>query len=388
MLRIFIGVLLSLVIVSCSSMEIMKSNNGHDKYIVGYLFPRDSLINSSDIAVEKMTHINYAFADIRDGMIAQGFKNDIKNFKILNEAKERNPDLKILISVGGWTWSGGFSDMCLTEESRTKFIKSALDFIKKNKLDGIDIDWEFPCLIGNGNVHRPEDKENFTSFLKEMRAALDELGAENKQHYLLTAATGSFDNYLANTELDKDQEYFDFMNVMAYDFCEPDADSVAGHHTPLYTNPRDPYHSSSDAMIQKYIKLGISPEKIVLGVAFYGHVWQVTSTDNHGLYEPGGQVKERIRGSFKNIVQNMLNKNGFVRYWDTTSCAPFLFNEKERIFVTYDDEESLGAKCKYIDKYNLKGAMFWEYTSDYQSRLLNALDNGLYKTVEDRITNK
>ena len=386
MLRIFIGVILSFLMVSCSSTELMKSSKAHDKYIVGYLFPRDSLINGSDIAVEKLTHINYAFADIRDGMIAQGFKNDIKNFEILNKAKQRNPDLKILISVGGWTWSGGFSDMCLTAESRAKFIKSAIDFIEVNKLDGIDIDWEFPCLIGNGNVHRPEDKENFTSFLKEMRAALNILGAGDGVHYLLTAATGTFDDYLANTELDKDQEYFDFMNVMAYDFCEPDADTIAGHHTPLYTNPRDPNHNSSDAMIQKYLKLGVKPNKIVLGVAFYGHIWQVTSEDYHGLYEPGGQVKKRIRGSFKNIVQNMLNKNGFVRYWDSTSCAPFLFNDNEKIFVTYDDEESLAAKCKYINKYDLKGAMFWEYTSDYQFRLLNALYEGLNNPKMEKIT--
>ncbi len=376
MWRIFTAAFLSIIIISCSGSNSIKQNTEHEKYIVGYLFPRDSLLNENDIAVEKLTHINYAFANIKDGKIAQGFKNDAENFKVLNQAKTRNPDLKILISVGGWTWSGGFSDMCFTKGSRSKFINSAVEFIKKNNLDGIDIDWEFPNLIGYGNVFRPDDKENFTNLVKELRSALDEIGKDGK-HYWLTAATGAFDDYLANTEMNKVQKYVDFVNVMAYDFCEPDADSIAGLNAPLFTNPRDPNHSSADAMVQNYIAAGVPPQKIVLGVPFYGHVWQVTSSDFHGLYEPGGQTRKHIRGSFKNIEPNLVNKNGFVRYWDSTSCAPYLFNEDEKIFITYDDEESLQAKCKYINEHNLKGAMFWEYTSDYQSHLLNTLYKGL-----------
>ncbi len=382
MWRIFAVLILSSLIISCSESNSEKQKP--EKYIVGYLFPQDSLINGNDIAVEKLTHINYAFANIKDGKIAQGFKNDLENFKILNHAKERNPNLKILISVGGWTWSGGFSDMSLTKESRSKFINSAIEFIKVNNLDGIDIDWEFPNLIGYGNVHRPEDKENFTSLMKELRSALDELG-KNGRHYWLTAATSTFDDYFANTEIDKVQNYADFLNIMCYDFCEPETDSIAGHHTQLYTNPRDPNHTSSDAMVQRYIKLGVPPEKIVLGVAFYGHVWQVKSPDFNGLYEPGGQTKIRIRGSFKNLVQNYINKNGFVRYWDSTSCAPYLFNKDKKIFISYDDEESLKDKCEYINEHNLKGAMFWEYTSDYHSRLLNTLYNGLINKKSEQI---
>ena len=382
MWRVFTVSILNILIISCSGSHFSKQNS--EKYIVGYLFARDSLLNGSDIAADKLTHINYAFANIKDGRIVQGFKNDLENFKILNRIKERNPNLKILISVGGWTWSGGFSDMCLTKESRSKFINSAIEFIKSNNLDGIDIDWEFPNLTGYGNIYRPEDKENFTSLAKELRNTLDELGRDGK-HYWLTAATGSFDDYLANTEMGKVQKYMDFVNVMAYDFCEPDADSIAGHHTPLYTNPRDPNLNSSDAMIQKYIQNGVPPEKIVLGVAFYGHVWQVTSSEHHGLYEPGGEVKKHIRGSFKNIEQNFVNKNGFIRYWDSTSYAPYLFNQDKKIFITYDDEESLRAKCKYINEHNLKGAMFWEYTADYQSRLLNTLYDGLNLNIQTNI---
>jgi chitinase len=315
---------------------------------------------------------------MNDGEIEQGFKNDIENFKILNQTRKRNPYLKILISVGGWTWSGGFSDMCLTKESRGKFIRSAISFISENNLDGVDIDWEYPGLPGNNNTHRPEDKENFTSLLKEMRNALDELGANSGKHYLLTAATGASDNYLANTEMGLDQRYVDFFNLMTYDFSVPGADSLAGHNAPLFTNPRDPNHSSADAIVQKYIEAGVSPDKIVLGVPFYGHVWQVDSTVYHGLYEPGGVPKTRIRGSFANIENNLLDRNGFVRYWDSTSCAPYIFNDSSRIFITYDDVESLRDKCNYIKAHELKGAMFWSYSPNYyQLRLLHTLYDGL-----------
>jgi chitinase len=376
-LPVFTLIILSVLVISCSNSRLTEYNNGSSKYIVGYLFPGDSLLDGSKIAAEKLTHIIYAFANIENGEIKQGFKNDAENFKILNQAKERNPNLKILISIGGWTWSGRFSDMCLTEESRTKFINSAILFVQKNDLDGIDIDWEFPNQIGDNNPYRPEDVHNFTLLMQELREALDKAGTSSNKHYLLTAATGAFDDYLANTEMAVVQKYLDFVNLMTYDFCEPDADSIAGHNAPLFTNPRDPHHSSDDPIVQEYISDGVPPQKIVLGVPFYGHVWQVHTDEHNGLYEPGGQTKEHIRGSFKNLDQNYVNKNGFVRYWDSTSCVPYLFNEEKKILITYDDPESLWDKCEFINARGLKGAMFWEYNSDYKNMLLQALYNGL-----------
>jgi len=378
MWRIITTALLSVLILSCTSTQLLESDAEHGKYIVAYLFPGDNLVNGNDIKVEELTHIIYAFANIKDGKIEQGFKNDFQNFKILNETKERNPHLKILISVGGWTWSGGFSDMSLTDTSRAKFINSAVSFIEENNLDGIDIDWEYPGLPGNGNVNRPEDKENFTSLLKEMRSALDRLGVKHDKHYLLSAATGASEKYLAHTEMCEDQKYLDFINLMTYDFCEPGADSLAGHNAPLFTNPRDLNHSSCDAMVQAYMDAGVSPGKILLGVPFYGHVWQVDSSAHHGLYEPGGVPKIRVHGSYENIELNLMNKEGFVRYWDSISCAPYLFNDGEEIFITYDDEESLSDKCDYVKARGLKGAMFWSYSSKYyELRLLQTLYDGL-----------
>ena len=88
-------------------------------------------------------------------------------------------------------------------------------------------------------------------------------------------------------------------------------------------------------------------------------------------------MEKRIPSSFKYLKPNLENHNGFTRYWDSTARAPFLFNEEENIFITYDDEESLKEKCKYIKKHDLRGAMFWEYQADYQLKLLQTLYDGL-----------
>ncbi len=375
MLCILIVLLSSIIICTCQTTQLVQSPT--DKYIIAYFFPQDRKITSDEIAVENLTHINYAFADIRGGVIAEGFQHDSENLKILNQTRKRNPKLKILISVGGWTWSGKFSDMALTKVNRKKFIDSSISFIERYNLDGIDLDWEYPNLIGFGNIFRPEDTKNFTLLLKEFRYALSKLGEKEGKHYLLTIAAGAFDDYITNTEMGKAQEYLDFINLMAYDQYEAAIDSISGHHAPLFTNPRDPKQNSADASIHKFIQVGVPAKKIVLGVAFYGRSWEVVSSKYHGLYQPGGPVKERIDVSFKYLKPNLENQNGFIRYWDSTASAPFLFNEAEKIFITYDDEESLKEKCKYIKKHGLKGAMFWEYQSDYDMRLLQSLNDGL-----------
>ncbi len=365
--------LLSLVLASCSGTRLLESNVRNEKYIVGYLFQGNNIVNPDSLGLDDVTHIMYAFANIKDDTISMGFKNDAQNFKILDEVREKNPKLKILISVGGWGWSGGFSDMCLTSESRAKFIGSAVRFIEANGLDGIDIDWEYPGLAGAGNVHRPEDKQNFTSLLAELRDTLDELGSKTGRYFLITAAAGASDRYLANTEMTKDMKYLDFINLMTYDFSVPGGDTVAGHNAPLFTNPRNPYANSADAAVASFEAAGVPPSKIVLGVPFYGHAWHVDSTTFYGLYEPGGPALSRIRATYGNLVMNYIDKNGYVRHWDSTSCVPYLFNRDSSTFISYDDPQSLRDKCEYIEARELKGVMFWSFESDYRSTLLKTL---------------
>jgi chitinase len=342
--------------------------------IVAYVFPQNALIHDGDIAALKVTRINYAFANIRDGRIVNGFENDDQNLAALVALKRQNPSLTVLVSVGGWVWSGAFSDMALTQTSRAAFIASVVEFVGRNQLDGLDIDWEYPGLAGSTTHFRPEDKQNYTLLLKELRARFDALEKQLHRRLYLTIATGASPEFLAHTEMDKVQQYVDTVNLMAYDYYEPDSDATTGHHAPLFTNPADPKRISADASVHAYEAAGVFPGKIVLGVPFYGHVWGEVPAVNHGLFQPGKKVGNawlQYGG-----VDAML-KNGFVRYWDPVAKTPYLYNAEKQAFVSYDDPESLVLKCNYVLERKLRGVMFWDYESDATGTLLDAVDAGL-----------
>jgi len=331
------------------------------------------------IDAQKLTHINYAFADIVDGKVASYLENDEYNFQVLDSLRLENPDLKILISVGGWARSTYFSDAALTEESRKVFAESAVDFMKRYNLDGVDLDWEYPGNPGAGNVFRAVDKQNFTLMLAELRRQLDEQsridGRENEP-YLLTIATGASKGFLENTEMHKAHQYLDFINLMTYDY-HTGGSPVAGHHTNLYPSQSIHYtRGSADESVQWNIDAGIPAEKLILGAAFYGRYWTDVRPVDNGLYQfaPGSD-----RGSvgFDELRDKTINKNGFTRFWDDEAKAPWLWNPETRMFISYDDEESLRHKTHYIKARGLGGAMFWEYSSNYGEELLNALYDGL-----------
>ncbi len=348
-----------------------------EKAVIAYVFARDKVLDPAEIVAEKLTHINYAFANIKDGLMVEGFAHDAENFRVLNGLKTRNPSLKVLVSVGGWTWSGNFSDMALTPQSRKRFIDSAVAFLERYGLDGLDVDWEFPGQKGLNNVNRPEDRENCTALLAEARAALDRAGQAAGKRYMLTMATEAADEWLDHTEMDKAQRYLDFVNLMAYDQFQESSDSTTGHHAPLFTNPANPKKVSAASMISHFIAAGVSAEKLVLGVPFYGHAWGDVPPAAHGLYQPGKEPSPRLRASFRNIRENLTDRDGFVRYWDEASRAPYLYNSEKRVFVSFEDEESVRLKARFAVDRGLAGIMFWEYSGDTNGRLLDAVNLGL-----------
>ena len=148
-----------------------------------------------------------------------------------------NKNLKILISIGGWSWSKNFSDAALTEASREKFTNSAVAFMQKHQIDGIDLDWEYPGLVGDGNVYRAEDRENFTTLLKVIREKLDAISTQDNK-FLLTIATGAFQDYLDHTNMKEAHQYLDFINIMTYDF-HTGGSRKTGHHANLKISTSD-----------------------------------------------------------------------------------------------------------------------------------------------------
>lgn len=172
------------------------------------------------IDANKLTHINYAFANISSDLkITLGYPDiDATNISKLNALKGTNPNLKTIISVGGWPWSGRFSDVVLTQSSRKIFTDSVIDFIIKYGFDGVDIDWEYSVSGGlSTNVKRAEDKTNFTLLMKTLREKLDARGAVDGKHYILTFAGAAGSWYTANTQLSELSKYVDYANIMTYD---------------------------------------------------------------------------------------------------------------------------------------------------------------------------
>jgi GH18 family chitinase len=346
--------------------------------VIAYVFSKTSVIDPTTIDADRLTHINYAFANIRNGVVVEGFENDAKNFAALTSLRREHPHLKILVSVGGWTWSGGFSDAVLSYASRARFVQSAVDFVRRHDLDGFDVDWEYPGQVGMGNTFRPEDKQNFTALMRELRTALTKEGRAQHRTYLLTFAAGASPSFIANTEMEKVQAYVDYVNLMTYDFREAGGGS-AGHHANLFDNPADDRQRSADRAVQEFLAAGVPPQKLVLGVPFYGRAWGDVTPQANGLYQSGTKPAERIETGYGRLAASLVDKDGFTRYWDDQAKAPYLWSPDRRIFVSYEDPQSLRLKARYVRDRGLAGAMFWQYYDDPGGDLLDALFSALHE---------
>jgi len=336
-----------------------------ERVIIGYVFPRDRVIEPAEIAADRLTHVNYAFANVASGRVVEGSPNDAANLRALTGLRRAHPGFQVLVSVGGWTWSGGFSAAAATPESRARFVASAVDFVRRHDLDGFDVDWEYPALPGDGNPHGPEDTRNFTLLMAELRAALDRDAAARGRTCLLTMAAGAFPRFLEHTEMDRVATSVDFVNLMTYDFRVGD-DPVAGHHANLYPQPRDDKGGSASGAVRDFLAASVPARKLVLGVPFYGRAWLVggDNPEARGLYQPARPPTERFETGYAALARERVDRNGFTRHWDPVAQAPWLWNPQARVFVSYEDPESLRAKCRYIRQQGLAGVMFWEYFAD------------------------
>ena len=354
-----------------------KTAPGH--VIIAYVFPKDGLIDPAGIDATKITHVNYAFANVAGSKVVEGFAKDAENFKVLAGLRKKHPHLKLLVSVGGWTWSKGFSDAALTAASRKVFVESAVAFVRRHDLDGFDVDWEYPGMVGDGNMFRPEDKENFTALMAELRAALSREGKVMKRPLRLTFAAGASSEFLEHTEMAKVQASVDFVNLMTYDFRVAGAEGEAGHHANLYPNPTDPHQASADRGVREFLAAGVPPGELVLGVPFYGRAWSLATAEARGLYQRGKAPAERIETGYASLAADRIGKGGFERVWDDKAQAPYLWNADQKVFISYEDPESLRLKCRYIREQKLAGVMFWEYYSDPSGVLVGTLADELLK---------
>lgn len=326
----------------------MKQKN----LVIGYI-ETQNLVLLRDRDIQCLDVINLAFAAVKDHGVTW---DPMGHSDILKRAKVLNPDLKIVLSIGGWG-CGGFSEAASTKEGREVFAASAAALMKEYNLDGLDIDWEYPCVGIAGIACSDNDKENFTLLIKRLREELDVI---TDRVCTLSIAAGGDSYYLRCTQMDQIVQYLDYVMLMTYDL-RGGFSVQTGHHTNLYTSNADLSAASTDNAVRIFEQAGVAKEKLVIGAAFYSRIWEGVPDRNRGLV----QMAETTGGygpDYGVLVKDYIDKNGYTRYWDEEAKAPYLFNG--RSFISYDDKESIQYKINYIKDRKLAGIMFWEYSQD------------------------
>jgi chitinase len=363
----------------CTMQAHASRSHARPRYeVVGYILGGGGVLDGSTIAANKMTRINYAFFGLKDGLVAERGQHDRENLDVLTGLRKRNPQLQILISVGGGgAGSDGFSDMAITAEGRRRFVDSAVAAVEKYGLDGVDIDWEYPGYTHVKTTRvRPEDRETYTLLLKDLRRRFDREARRLGRPLVTSSATGATQIWLDHTDMRAASKWLSTVNMMCYDWYN-NVDKNTGHDSPLRTVRADPKQISIEDAVRKNIAAGVPARKIVVGVPFYGRRWEGVGGTNNGLWQPiGGRGSEVVFGN----IDPLVNAQGFVRFWDRVAAAPYLYNAASRTFITYNDAESEAARTAYVRRRHLGGIMFWQYTGDPRNTLLDAIDAGFGMT--------
>ncbi|WP_074432723.1 glycosyl hydrolase family 18 protein [Clostridium ihumii] len=380
-----------------------------------------------DIPADQLTHLNFAFIDFdangnliftdKDAAVGapvgqEGVQWGAPNAGILialQQLRAENPNLKLGISVGGWSKSGDFSEMASNSKSRENFIKNIIKFIDYTNMDFVDLDWEYPSevreadLVDNANDEgtpnaKPQDKENYIKLLEELRVELNNKGIETNKYYELTVALPAAKSKVdSGIDVDKLFNIVDFANIMTYDLRGA-WDNYSGHQTGLYPNENDPINNQSgnklsvDESVNYLIEKGAEPEKIVIGAAYYTRGWnKVEKGSNAELPGLFGEAEKNGRDAdqtpsygapneaplksgdggrasgvwaYRSLDKLKSQYPGLKEYWDEKAKAPYLYDESTGKFFTYDNVKSIEEKGKYVHENNLGGIIGWMSSQD------------------------
>lgn len=317
------------------------------------------------------THLIYAFAGLDETtnqIRSLDPYNDLEEnygkgaYKRFNALKNRNPNLKSLIAIGGWNESPAkYSTMAANEGSRRQFASSCVSFIKKYGFDGLDVDWEYPGAANRGG--RPEDKTNFILLLKELRQQFNQYGL------LLTVAVSAGKSTIDKAyDVPNMVQYVDFINIMAYDY-HGSWESRTGHNSPMNASPHDigdNRYLNVNYSINYWLQLGAPPRKLNLGMGSYGRSFTLSDPGHHGLNQPstgagtaGPYTKEAGNLGYNEICETQDSWN---IVWDDSCSAPYAYKGNQ--WVGYDNPKSIEIKCRFAKSKNLGGVMMWSIETD------------------------
>jgi chitinase len=365
-------------------------------------------------SARELTHINYAFANVAprsaedptiackiadswadyvrpataddavDG-VAESYDESVLHgsFNQLKKLKAMFPHLKVFISLGGFSFSGHFSDAALTTESRRALARSCVDMFIRGQLppvspggpvvdgsgvfDGIDIDWEWPGNCLAGCTSRTEDKRNFTLLLQEFRRQLDIAERQNRKRYGLSifAPAGTFN--IDNMELSRISKVVDFINIQGYDL-HGSWETTTNFHSALFAPQGEPTPTPEMNVhftVNAYLRRGVPRSRLVMGMPFYGRGWAGVGADNNGLFQAGSGPAP---GTFEAGLEDFKVLKGleatYGSFRDPLSRGHWIYSPATGVFWGYDDARAAREKALYVEFRNLGGMMFWELTGD------------------------
>ncbi|MBR5515855.1 MAG: hypothetical protein IKU52_06605 [Clostridia bacterium] len=325
-----------------------------DSIVVAYY---NASVSPADYEFENIDVINFHPASVKADapsnpasgeIVSHGFTPVLASTRKI--AEEQNPDIKFLFTVANANLTT-FESWFGSKTYASKLAAEMTKIIKDNGFDGFDIDYEFPS--GSSTY-----KTNFVYFMKCMRENLDALSSETGKEYFLSMAVPGGSWAFSLFDISSLSEHVDYFNIMNYDLYINNAKTH--HHTPPYNNSlAGAVGGSVNADIQLYLSRGIPAEKIVPGCGMYSIRWKDVASTNNGLYQTGTRDYTNIH--YTEIKNSYVNKNGYVRYWDENAQAPYLYNASEKIFISYDDEQSVEVKCKLVSEAGVRGLMVFDY---------------------------
>jgi chitinase len=271
--------------------------------IIAYATGNAATIKQYPIA--KLTHIIYSFLKLQNDTLTFHNDNQKNSLQQLVGLKKEFPQLKIMVSIGGWSGCAPCSDLFASEEHRKNFAKTTVALFKEYGIDGLDLDWEYPAIEGfPGHKYTAAYKNNFTELIKTLR---QEMGND----FLLTFAAGGFVKYLEQSvDWDVVIPLVDFVNLMTYDLVGGYS-KFSGHHTPLHS--ANPWEESTSKCVNWLLDKKMPANKLIIGAAMYARVWEIKTNTNHSLYMPG-EFKRGV--AYSDFANYFSDTSGFKYFWD------------------------------------------------------------------------